>query len=158
MKIFSELIILHPNTPFPEPETFMTDWINGHEYEMNGDYYVEGLRDKWTTLEIKCKEPNHQGIFKLLCHRENHPYPYPLVEQEDLFNYIQHFRNGSYGEMPHIPKDEPLAATILSISTPHLAIYHQFLQSVHEFLRTTQGCVLNYQLLDHAEFYQEFLA
>ena len=152
MLIFSEFVIIPPNLPFPVPESFMKTWNAAQFIDIDGDYYVEGIEDYWTTLEIKCKEVEYAGRFQLFTYRENHPYPFPLIEQEDLKIHIEHFRDKDYGNLKGIESDKPLATSYLSISTPNIEIYMDFLATVAGFLEVVKGYVVNYKFLDSGEF------
>ena len=140
------IIILHLDTSMPSESLFMPSFWEMDDYYVQGDYYYEGIENRWTELTLKTREETEENntLFELLCFRENRNYEPGLQEIYDLHKYIDNFRNGDYKHISEdlLDKNKYLAVSALSIHTNNPGRVSEFKDTVSMFLKNMNGFII----------------
>lgn len=156
MRYFTQFSILHQNIPYPEAGFFCPFiWESGN-FDSDGNDYFDGTEGFYTDLTLSLYG-DEIANFELFAFREGRGWAPPTLEAEWLGQHCQHFRNGQYGDYPHISLNHDLAVVVLQFETDQPRFYREYLYTVYEFLKFSKGVLLNRYVDGAEDFKAQFL-
>jgi len=158
MKIYTEFIVMHEDGPMPDEDNFCPSFWKAEDFDSDGDYYYDNIEGKWTNLVLTRRLPDDRNsILHVDTFREKRFYEPGIQEAADLQRYLDYRKAGRYAANPVLSAVNSPAVTSIAIETFDLKDYREFLETVHFFLESTKGVIVNFKERDAASFREEFL-
>ena len=155
-----QIIVLYDHVDMPSEKMFCPSFWAAEDFDSDGDFYYEGVEKFWTKLELEKKySENDSSLFSIDVWRErNRLYDPGTSEVADLARYVDYRDEGRYFDVHQIAEAKNLCVASLVIETRQVQDYREFLLSVYEFLRVTNGMTSNLSMnLDAGEFLNRFI-
>lgn len=158
MRIYTEFIVVYEEQALPSEETFCPSFWTAEDFDAEGNYYFNDTKGLWTELAITRKEAGKpESTLTVYTHRPGSIFQSSLLEVQDLGRYLGYLQDGRYEDSPADGIAKPVL-TALAIDALSAEDYREFLDTVHQFLATTGGAILNYpEVLDADAFRASFL-
>ncbi|HEX3762054.1 MAG TPA: hypothetical protein VHW23_25310 [Kofleriaceae bacterium] len=159
MRIFSEFIVLHEDGPMPDAEQFCPSFWRAEDFDSDGDFYYDGIAGRWTRLELTTRTHGNDRsrLVVQTYYANNRLYEPGNAETADLARFVDYLAHGRFAALPAAAALRSPAVTSLSLETPDVADYREFLDTVYGFLVHSRGFLANVRDLDAAAFRAEFL-
>lgn len=160
MKFLTEIIVLYDDVDMPSEDMFCPSFWASERFDSDGDFYFDGAEKCWTNLQLeKQYKDSDSSYFVLNVYREkNRQFGPAVMEAADLARYIDYKDAGRYAGDDRIENAANLAVASLSIRTVLVEDYKEYLETVYEFLRVTNGMTANlYTDLDADEFLEKII-
>ena len=144
MKILTEIIVLYDDIDMPSEDMFCPSfWVE--PFDSDGDFYHYDAEKCWTSLRLeKMYSDSDSSYLALDVYREkDRQFEPSLLEAADLARYIGYKDEGRYAGDNGIEHAANLAVASLSIRTDLIEDYMEYLKTVYEFLRVTNGMTAN---------------
>jgi hypothetical protein len=158
MKIYTELIVLHADIAMPDDERFCPSFWEAEDFDSDGDFYADALEGRWTRMKLtKRRAGGANSVMSVHALRENRPYEPATREVADLQRFIDRYRAGDFAHLERVAGLPAVAVTSLSIETPDLGDYREYLETVRNFIAAIRGMLIAPWEADETEFTAEFL-
>lgn len=142
MKFFCEMIVLFDDIKMPDEKQFMPSLWECDDIDSDGDYYWDNMNSCWTHLSLSKNDKNTE--FKLNIFREKREFDPSIVEVADLSRYIDYKLEGRYDLFKNIHNAANLCVASFVIETIDSNVYLEYLKTIYEFLKYTNGITANY--------------
>lgn len=158
MKLFTELVVVAPDSPHPAEEKFCPSFWEEEDFDSDGDYYYDGIEGRWTMLELRKKVPDSiDSYLEVYTFREERFYDPGLESVAKLERILDDVKAGRYANNETISAMKDIAVTSLSIQTALIDDYREYLETVEMFLAHSGGVTVGRFVLDAATFRKAFL-
>jgi hypothetical protein len=158
MLLYTELVVVGPDVPHPEAESFWPALWEGDDFDSDGDFYYDGIGGRWTTLALRTKVPGAaHSVLEVYTFRQQRLYETGLESVDRLGRTLADVKAGRWADNATIAAMTDVAVTSLSIQTSLMEHYRAYLESVEMFLAHSGGVTVGRFELDAEGFRDTFL-
>jgi|GEM_PF-840164 len=158
MLLFTELVVVAPDGPHPDAESFWPSVWAGEEFDSDGDFYYDGIDGRWTMLELRTKVAGAaDSVLEVYTFRERRNYDPGLDDVARLERTLDDVKAGRWADDATISAMTEVAVTSLTVRTTSTDHYREYLESVAMFLDHSGGVTVGRLVLDAAGFRRTFL-
>ncbi|WP_315094451.1 hypothetical protein [uncultured Cellulomonas sp.] len=158
MLLYTELVVVAPDVPHPDAESFWPALWESGDLDSDGDFYYDGIDGRWTTLELRTKVPGAaDSVLEVYTFRERRLFETGLESVARLGRTLDDVKAGRWAENATIAAMTDVAVTSLSIRTTSTEHYRAYLESVEMFLTHSGGVTVGRFELDADGFRDTFL-
>jgi hypothetical protein len=158
MKLFTELLVVAPDSPHPSAEKFCPSFWEGEDFDSDGDFYYDGIDGRWTMLQLRKKiSGSMDSYLEVYTFREQQFYDPGIESVATLERTLDDVKAGKYADNGTISAMKDIAVTSLTIQTRLIDDYREYLETVAMFLTHSGGVTVGRFELDADAFRHAFL-